>query len=183
MANNTTLAVLKLYDKTEDKEEDACLSRNILQYSYTFECPTDKENQPSGIPRGGRLSLTLDSLTNSKNAATFFQLAKDKKHIPKGQIIVQQPSSAEKNDLKVLTFEDAYCVKFKETWKDMRENKGESANTEDIEITWKILKWDEITYENEWVGKPNVAGGAGMSVISGVSSMGIGAGQSALTQL
>jgi hypothetical protein len=160
--NNKTLARLEIPNFAP---------RNVLEYSYEFERPTDKENQPAGIPRGGRLYLKLDALTkSSEHTFELFNWMKQNSESHDGKIIVMEPSSPDKT-LKELSFTEAFCVKYKEVWKDVKDGKGESANTEEIYLTWRILKWgDNISYENEWVGGKNTEGEIGMSFLSGMGN-------------
>jgi hypothetical protein len=123
--------------------------RKLIEYSYGFSQATDKDNQPSGIPRGGRLKVKVDAITTEKNADLLNWMVKGdmKKEV---KITIKKPSKP-KEDLKTLTFSDAFCVDYKETWKDQKsDNKGDSANTEDIEIAWRKLEVCDVTYENGW---------------------------------
>jgi len=157
MANNTTLTTLEI---------DGIQKRNVLEYSYEFERPTDKENQPAGIPRGGRLYIKVDALTKSGNHLDLFSWMVNRTNKKNGKIIVREPAD-HNNILKTLTFGDAFCVKYKEVWKDVKDGKGETANTEEIYITWRTLTWDNVTYENEWVSMGNTNSELTRTVIKG----------------
>jgi hypothetical protein len=120
--------------------------RKVLEYSYTFDQPTDKENQPSGIPRGGRLTVKVDAFTRKEKNNELFGWMVSKNMKKKGKIIVYMPSQPGIK-LKTLQFEDAYCVQYKENYK----GQADSYNTEEIQISWRKLSWDNVSYENEWV--------------------------------
>jgi len=123
--------------------------RKVLEYSYGFSQATDKDNQPSGIPRGGRLKVKVDAITTEENADLLNWLIKgDMKE--KVTLTVKKPS-APADVLKTFIFSDAFCVDYKETWKDLKsDNKGDSANTEDVEISWRKIEICNVTFESGW---------------------------------
>jgi hypothetical protein len=137
--NSQTNAILKI---------DGFKPRKILEYSYSFAQAIDLENQPSGIPRGGKLSVKVEAYTKEVNDELFgWMVSKTQKK--EGKIILKTPTDYAK-DLKTIEFTDAFCVDYKETWKDQKAGGTEVANTEDIQITWRTLKWGKVSYENEW---------------------------------
>jgi len=121
--------------------------RKVLEFNFTFEQPTDKENQPSGIPRGGRLYVKVDAFAKKNDNNELFKWMVSNNMKRKGKIIVYMPTQPG-NKLKEIQFEDAYCVWYKESWK---ASSSDSYDTEEIWITWRKLTWDNVTYENEWV--------------------------------
>jgi len=129
-------------------EIDGFKKRNVLEYNYSFNQSTDKDNQPAGIPRGGKLTLKLDACTDKGNIELLtWLIERNKKEV---KITVKKPS-APTEDLKILIFKDAFCVDYKEVWKDMRDSKGDSANTEDIVVTWREFHVDKKgIFINEW---------------------------------
>jgi len=136
--NSETNAILKI---------DGFAPRKILEYSYSFAQAIDLENQPSGIPRGGKLNVKVEAFTKAENDELFgWMVSKTQKK--NGKIILKTPSDPTKT-LKTIEFTDAFCVDYKEVWKDQRSG-TDVANTEDIQITWKTLKWGKVSYENEW---------------------------------
>jgi len=143
--NEKTLATLKV---------DGFKERKVSQYSFGFNQDIDKENQPSGIPRGGRIYLKVDAFSQEENVELLnWMVSKTMKK--NGEIEIMVPSDPDKT-LKKIVFTDAYCVDYKEDWRDVvRDHKGEikdtSTNSEEIWITWRKLKVGPVEYENEWV--------------------------------
>jgi type VI protein secretion system component Hcp len=121
--------------------------RKVLEFSFTFDQATDKENQPSGIPRGGRLFVKVDAFTKKNDNNELFKWMVSNNMKKNGKITVYMPSQPG-NKLKEIKFEDAYCVKYEEKWK---ASTSDSYDTEEIYITWRKLTWDNVTYENEWL--------------------------------
>ena len=182
-----TLATFTLGDTT----------RNVLEYSYQFDCPTDKENQLSGIPRGGRLTVKLDAPTKTDNSNKTFDLFShmiNRTNVKDVTLTIMEPA-APKTVLKTLVLGDSYIVKYKENWKDIKDGKGESSNTEEIEITWKTFTWydgtngagktDGVTYDNYWPGSEDgdVAKDAGMSLLSSGVAYGTNLGGGFISQV
>jgi len=122
--------------------------RRVLDYNYAFTQSVDKELQPSGIPRGGKLSVTVDSYTKDSNNE-LLKILINRTQIKELKITVCKPSKPGEN-LKVLKFEDVFCVDYKENWKDLRESKGDSACTEVVSFTWRKFTWDDAEYDNGW---------------------------------
>jgi len=138
--NSVTNAVLAISGLKE---------RNIIEYSYNFSQAIDLENQPSGIPRGGKLTVKVEALSRAgKNNELFgWLVSKAKKD---GKITVKKPTKRDE-DLKILKFEDAYCIDYKEVWKDLRSGTGETSNVEEIVITWRKLVWDDVEFDYGWL--------------------------------
>jgi len=138
MTNDGTNAILDI---------DGFHLRKVLEYNFTFDQPTDKENQPAGISRGGRLYVKVDAFTKKNDNNELFKWAVTNNMMRNGKITVYMPSQPG-NKLKEIVFEDAFCVKYTENWK---ASASDSYDTEEIWITWRKLTWDNVTYENEWV--------------------------------
>jgi len=128
---------------------DNCDPRKVLEYSYNFNMSIDKDNQPCGIIRGGKLTVKLDAITKGEkdNEILDWMLNREPKKV---RIFVNRLVGGPDLIMKELVFEGAYCIDYKENWKDLRESKGDSANTEEIQIAWKEFKWGGCTYKNAW---------------------------------
>jgi len=123
--------------------------RKVIEYSYNFTQSIDKENQPAGIPRGGKLTVKLDACTQ-KGVIELLKWMVGREKKEEVVIEVYKPYDPE-SLLKTLIFKDAFCIDYKENWKDLRESKGEAANTEEIQITWKEFLVDKTSiYDNDW---------------------------------
>jgi len=123
--------------------------RKVLEYNYNFNLAIDKENQPCGIIRGGKLTVKMDAITKGENDNELlgWMLGRKKQNVA---IVVCKPEAPAKTEMKVLEFKDAFCIDYKENWKDLKESKGDSANTEEIQITWKEFSWGNVNYKNCW---------------------------------
>jgi hypothetical protein len=154
MPDSTTLAVFKIDGK----------ERDIMDFNFEFTQATDKENQPCGIPRPGKLTVKILSNKTDGNAQLLSWMLNCSKK--KGEIVIKDVDG---KILNTITFEDAYCVNYKLTWVEMWIDKGTLSFTntsakdangnstagtpsmlEDIAIAWKKLTWNGITYENNW---------------------------------
>jgi hypothetical protein len=122
--------------------------RNIIEYNYSFSQAIDLENQPTGIPRGGKLTVKVEAVTRSEKTNELFgwMVSKTKKD---GKIVVKKPSKRGE-DLKILKFEDAFCVEYKEIWKDIKSG-ADTSNTEEIVISWRKLTWDDVEFDYGWL--------------------------------
>jgi hypothetical protein len=135
-----TNAILKIKGFTD---------RKIIEYNYNFTQSIDKENQPAGIPRGGKLTVKVDACTQ-KGVIELLKwgVSTEKKE----EVIIEVYKPYDPTvPLKTLIFKDAFCVDYKEFWKDLRESKGDNANTEEIQITWREFLVDKTSiYDNAW---------------------------------
>ena len=138
--NSLTNAILSI---------DGFKDRNIIEYGYNFSQAIDLENQPTGIPRGGKLTVKVEALTRADktNELLGWMVSKTKKN---GKIVVKKPSKRGE-DLKAIKFEESFCVDYKEVWKDLKSGTGETSNTEEIVITWRKLTWDDVEFDYNWL--------------------------------
>jgi len=127
---------------------DGFADREVASVTYSFNQGIDKENQPAGPPRGGKIVIRVKAMNDGNvellNWMTNESLAK------KGSIVFMQSSDTAKK-MKSVDFEGAYCVDFTEHWEDKQaDDKADLAHWEEIVISCKKIVNGPITYENDW---------------------------------
>jgi hypothetical protein len=125
---------------------DGFKEREVQAFSYSFNQAVDKENQPSGIPRGGQLKITVKAHNSGTPELMHWMLVQDMKK--KGKLQIMQSNDV-KTKMKDIEFEDAYCVDYKEEWLDDIKG-GNIAHIEVIILSCKMIKNQQVSFENEW---------------------------------
>ena len=120
--------------------------REVASVDFSFEQACDKENQPAGIPRGGKITLQVKALNSGKPDLMQWMLEKSLKK--DGEIIFMVSGDTDKK-MKSIEFKDAYCVAFTEHWEDTQEDTG-LAHFEEITISCKKISNGPVTFENDW---------------------------------
>ena len=156
MADSTTLAVFELGGIKEEK-------RDIIDFNFDFSQPIDKDNQPCGIPRPGKINVKILSNKTEGNVQLLSWMLNCQKK--DGKIII---NDIDGNTINTIEFKDAYCVNYKLSWAEMWFEKGSCNLTnavtdkttnittgtpsmvEEISIAWKNLSWNGVSYENNW---------------------------------
>jgi len=137
--NNRSNAVLEI---------DGFEPRKVCDFNFEFNQPYDNDNQPAGIPRGGALYVKVDAFSQEENMQLLhWMLSHDMKK--NGKITVYKPSNPDVV-LKTIEFEEAYCVYYKEVWKDLKTSAIESTNIEEIKIIWNHFKVGPVKYDYDW---------------------------------
>ncbi len=128
---------------------DGFADREVAAVTYSFNQTIDKENQPAGTPRGGKIVIRVKAL-NDGNVDLLHWMTKPSLS-KKGSIIFMDSTDTEKK-MKSIDFETAYCVDFVEHWEDVQADQKENslAHWEEITISCKKIVNGPITYENEW---------------------------------
>ena len=126
---------------------DGFEKREVASVSYSFEQSVIKDNQTTGIPRGGKIILKVKAMNNGNcellNWICSDSLAKDGK-------IEFMNSSDVRQKMKDVEFKQAYCVDFKEHWEDTTKPE-DLAHWEQITISCKEISNGSVTFENEWL--------------------------------
>jgi len=127
--------------------------RNVHDFNFEFTQAIDKENQPCGIPRGGKLCVKVSADKTKANPELLnWMIKREQKD---GHILIHKPGT-DGEKLTKIEFKNAFCVNYKQTMVDNVYEKGKldtsSLQTyiEDIQITWEKLIWDAVEYNNEW---------------------------------
>jgi len=143
MATSASTTSVKL------KIKDFKRTRDVAEISYSFFQSTDKEGQPTGIPRGGRITILLKACNDGNNELFNWMIQKSLAH--DGCIEFMDSSDTSKK-MKEIKFKQAYCVEFNENWRDevWLTAKDLVAHTEKITISCKEISIESATFENEW---------------------------------
>jgi hypothetical protein len=138
---STTSVKLKVKDFKRD--------RDVCEVNYSFYQSTDKEGQPTGIPRGGRITIVVKAGTDGNNELFNWMIQKSLAY--DGIIEFMDPTNISKK-MKEIKFKQAYCVEFNENWRDEMwlTAKDLVAHTEKITISCKEISIEAATFENEW---------------------------------
>jgi len=138
LPNNAGNAILEIDGFPKGK-------RKVNTYSFEFTQAFDTDNQPTAVPRGGTITVQLEAFAQDVNPDLLdWMLKPDMKR--NGRIKVYK-SSDPNVLLKTIEFKDAYCVYYKEVWKDLKAGAAETSNTEEIKIVWKKFNVGTVGYE------------------------------------
>jgi hypothetical protein len=128
---------------------DGFADREVAMVDYAFNQSTDKDNQPSGVPRGGKIVLRVKALEDGNVELLHWMTSKTLSK--KGSIEFMTAKDVDKK-MKSIEFEDAYCIDFKEHWEDVPEGVTNAplAHYEDIVLSCRKIANGPVSYENEW---------------------------------
>jgi len=128
---------------------DKTMEREIIFFDYSFRQPVDSYNQPSGIPRGGIINLTVKALENNADIYVWMISELSQKS---GKIEVMNPGEPGKV-MKKLEFTEAFCINYTERWltKDTNEK---YPHTESFSITCKTFT-NATEFVSAWEGRQN----------------------------
>jgi len=119
--------------------------RKVCDYNYEFSQAFNTDNQPTTAPRGGTLYVKVDAFSHEGNLDLLNWMLREDLKL-NGKLTVYKPSDPN-IVLKTIEFEDAYCVWYKETWKDVKSNQVDSTNQEEIKIVWQTFKVGTLEYK------------------------------------
>jgi hypothetical protein len=128
---------------------DGFADREVAAVTYSFNQTVDKENQPAGIPRGGKITIRVKALNDGN--VDLLKWMTSKSMAKKGSIEFMVSSDTDKK-MKSIEFDGAYCIDFTEHWEDVQPDQKDKslAHWEEIEISCKKITNGPITYENDW---------------------------------
>ena len=121
--------------------------REVSEVQISFQQAIDKEGQPTGLPRGGKIVVTVKAL-NDGNPELYNWMV-DKSLAKDGCIDFVVLDKKQ----KTIMFKGAYCIDFLEIWKDSTkpaDTKDDISHTEKITITCREITNQSVTYGNEW---------------------------------
>jgi len=123
--------------------------REVVEVNYGFNQSTGKENDPTGVPRGGKIVLRVKA--EDTGNVELLKWMTSKTMAKKGSITFMTSKDIDKK-MKSVEFEDAYCVDFNEHWEDVPEGKLDVpvSHWEEITISCRKIVNGPINYENEW---------------------------------
>ena len=114
--------------------------REVLKVEYSFKKETDIEGQITGIPRGGKIEITVKPLNDGNPDLMAFMV--DKNLRKNGKIVFKETKSGQ--EMKKIEFEGAYCVDYEENWAD------NEMPSEMVVLTCQNITFGNIKYENPW---------------------------------
>ena len=115
---------------------------NIISIEYGFAQNTDQSNKPIGVPRGGKIYLSIES----HGETDFLNWMISSTQTKIGKIVFYKPDE-HMSILFKIQFEDAYCVDYNECFN----------STDKIPMLIKMtisarkLDFGNVTYENKWI--------------------------------
>jgi len=132
---------------------DGMKKREITSFDYSFSQPVDKVNQPAGIPRGGKINITVKAMNDGNAEILAWMLNEFSKK--NGKIEMMVPGENKK--MKDIEFFDAYCTEYAEKWEDKVSAKDNQfggtavayAHTETFTLTCRKISCG-VNYESEW---------------------------------
>lgn len=122
--------------KLEIEEE----TYNVLDCSYSFEQTVDRNNKPSGKPRGGQVYMIIES----SGSTSFLQWMVAHKQTKNGVITFFKRDAMSR--MLALKFNKAYCVNYTEHF-NAKTNMPMQIH---LTISAKKLDIEGVTFENTW---------------------------------
>ena len=120
--------------------------REVATFLMTFNQPTDMEGQVVGLPRGGKITMRMKALNDGSSDLLHWMT--EKKLALNGSVIFEDTTSGKV--MKTVTFQDAYCVNYIESWEDNVKD-GVLAHWEEITISCrKITIGGDVHFSNTW---------------------------------
>ena len=131
MALNVTPVKLEVKDFEE---------REVILVDYKFNQSTDIEGQISGIPRGGKVTISVKAMNDGNNQLLQWMLAPNDPRDMK----VTFENTVDGSTMKSLEGTGCYCIHYTEKWEDGQEH------YEEIEVVCQTLKNGPVEYNNPW---------------------------------
>ncbi len=112
----------------------------IIRSSFQFDQSLDRNNKPSGAPRGGTINFVIES----RGKTNFFSWMIDHKQTKDGAITFYKRDAMSR--LYNLKFTKAFCVSYKEEF--------DANNTQPLRIMMTIsakrIEIEGKAFENQW---------------------------------
>ncbi len=116
---------------------------NVLKCSFAFEQGADFTGRPSQKPRGGQVTIVIEST----NKTDFLEWMISSQMTKNGEIIFYKRDNM--SSLKTLKFTDAYCLSYHEDFDAI----GDEPLKTKVVISAKELKIKDTTFSNNWPAK------------------------------
>lgn len=114
--------------------------REVQMYTYEFNREVKIDGQPSGIPRGGKITIKVKALNDGTPELLSWLL--DQSLAKKGTLELSDNLSGKV--AKTIEFEGAYCIDFNENW---TEGVG---HYETVTLSCQVLKIGGPEFKNTW---------------------------------
>ena len=121
--------------------------REVRAVTYAFDRAIGADNDPTGIPRGGKITLRVKSEDDGN--VELLHWMTNKNMSKKGSITFMTAKDIDKK-MKSVEFEDAFCVNFVEHWEDVPGGSLPVSHWEEITISCRKIVNGPVTYENIW---------------------------------
>ncbi len=112
----------------------------VLECTYKLNQPTDEEGKPIGKPKGGQVSLAVESDSNTE----LFHWMKEPEHTKDGTITFFKRDTMAQE--KVLQFTNGFCIDYEENF--IADN--DSPMVTHITISAQQLKLGNEDFNNLW---------------------------------
>jgi len=116
---------------------------NVLKCSFSFEQGSDITGRPSQRPRGGQISVLIEST----NKTDFLDWMISPNMVKDGEIIFYKRDNL--SSLKTIIFKEAYCLNYEEDFDAVSDQPLKTK----IVISAKELKVKDTTFKNNWPDK------------------------------
>ena len=131
---------------------NSCKDREVLKFSYTFSRTVDIDGQISGVPRGGKITLTVKALNDGNNELLHWML---QPALPKGGQIKFSKRSDVGETMKSIELVDAQCVEYTEDWEEKETKDGSNVlssntHTEKIVLSCRAIHNHAAIYAFTW---------------------------------
>ncbi|SEA00007.1 type VI secretion system tube protein TssD [Bizionia paragorgiae] len=118
-------------------------SMNVLKCSFSFEQGADNTGRPSQRPKGGQISILIEST----NKTDFLEWMISPNMVKSGEIIFYKRDNL--SSLKTIIFKDAYCLKYVEDFDAVSDEPLQTS----LVISAKELTVKDTTFRNNWPNK------------------------------
>ena len=118
-------------------------SMNVLKCSFSFEQAADNTGRPSQRPKGGQISILIEST----NKTDFLEWMISPNMVKSGEIIFYKRDNL--SSLKTIIFKDAYCLKYVEDFDAVSDEPLQTS----LVISAKELTVKDTTFRNNWPNK------------------------------
>lgn len=118
-------------------------SMNVLQCSFSFEQGSDYTGRPSQKPRGGQISILIEST----NKTDFLEWMISPNMTKNGEIIFYKRDNL--SSLKTIKFKEAYCLNYNEDFDSVSDEPLKTY----IVISAKEITVKDTTFKNNWPAK------------------------------
>lgn len=118
-------------------------SMNVLKCSFSFEQGADNTGRPSQRPKGGQISILIEST----NKTDFLEWMISPNMVKSGEIIFYKRDNL--SSLKTIVFKDAYCLKYVEDFDSVSDEPLKTS----LVISAKEITVKDTTFKNNWPNK------------------------------
>ena len=119
--------------------------REVLKFSYSFNRAVDIEGQIAGVPRGGKITLTVKARNDGNNELLQWML---EPFLPKSGNIKFSQRDDLGAEMKTINFSEAQCIEFTEDWAEAKDNSYD--HTEKVVLSCRFINTEGSVYAFLW---------------------------------